>query len=1312
MGKLGPRLGSRKKAKRWAKGQSASCNPETQKYRNQALLRFSQSNKGSTGLTTESLQKHNAVQGLKTSNQIEIDDDESSTGTFKTYDTFASDYSNCSNISFSRFLNHFQTSSAIHKEMLAILAAITDVIKQQGGTESSTEYYAALMTSLEQVDNEESMAAHLSLLGMGLKTVPKNVLKVQFSQASHKLFQILTKYAASDNYLILRHCIGCLSHLLRVQEAAIWSNHSTIQVLDGILAFTVYAKPKVRKAAQHAICAILKGSDIMKIENNPPAYHPAAPHIAKHCLGQFENAGQPGTITTTLHVLTLLKDIVHQLPKSHVKSICEGLLRIMTLNNPLITSCCLQTFHSLFVSRPPETVLPPQLNAQIINALYDYQPAPGDTQPTLAWLAVMQEAHSNLVMNSEDLCASNISRIIEKAIELWISDNSEIVAGTSHTIKALLQICIVPLCDNETSITKYKTTVTKVIQLIRMGLKYQYNGAWHHVLHLIAVLFQIAGATCQKDLSPILIDLADLRDSHKFTYNSEVEYAVGAAVKSMGPELVLAKIPLQTSADAIDLRRSWLLPVLKDCVNNASLSYFINSMLPLAVMCEKKCNELKEKNDGIGAHSYELLTSQIWALLPSFCNNPRDIKDSFKSIARILGTAISERKDLRLSVMASLRKLITRSVENDNKDDVNELAKFAKNYLPLLFNLYTIKPNGSDEEGQRLAAFDTIKIYLTITSIELCGELFDKALEKLQEPNTDEFIKQAIYDLIRILTQYTDETRLQGLYKKCLPIFMSKKHPKEQKKAYRFLEEICASERQVCKEFVQKNYHAIQKVLIEASATLCTISKGARLRCIDHLFKNYPIEINEYFKTIVPEIVISTKELNEKCRATAYQLINNIADKLMSDVTSFNEYIQMLIVGLGGTPVYISATLLALANLTYTYNGSVGVKAIQEILGHTCNLLTTPTREIVLSALSYIKVYLSSLPTIIIGPNLSMIVQSMTKMTDDCKRHFRQKVRDILVKLVRKFGINIITDLVPASEEVLHKRLKNIRKIETRKQKAKEEKNSKGNDENDDEEEFNVKRRPKTIEEILADSDEEFDEVEDNDDEKSKKKGVRKAWIQENAENIVDLIDPSATKSITATKPGQSNLVIHKKKSKNSGFKMTEDGKLIIRDNDDDDDDDDDDNTNETTDNKKKKKNKLPFLGGDSEDDEDREDDEDDEDGKSVMSLKPGKRKRKLSGSTAASTVANSTYQAGGTGIHRPIKQVKVMKTAGAEYKSKKAKGDIKKKGKPDPYAYVPLTRAALNKRKKMKSAGRFKNIISGAKKGAKIGSKGKRRKQ
>lgn len=49
--------------------------------------------------------------------------------------------------------------------------------------------------------------------------------------------------------------------MLRAQEPIVWTNSSTARIFDGILAFTVHAKPKVRKAAQHAVCAVLKGLD-------------------------------------------------------------------------------------------------------------------------------------------------------------------------------------------------------------------------------------------------------------------------------------------------------------------------------------------------------------------------------------------------------------------------------------------------------------------------------------------------------------------------------------------------------------------------------------------------------------------------------------------------------------------------------------------------------------------------------------------------------------------------------------------------------------------------------------------------------------------------------------------------------------------------------------------------------------------------------------------------------------------------------------------------------------------------------------------
>lgn len=153
-----------------------------------------------------------------------------------------------------------------------------------------------------------------------------------------------------------------------------------------------------------------------------------------------------------------------------------------------------------------------------------------------------------------------------------------------------------------------------------------------------------------------------------------------------------------------------MLPVLKENIQFSTIEYFLKDILPLAVMCHNKAKQMSTNHDGIGAHSYELLYMQLWNLLPSFCNHPTDVKENFKSIAKILGTVLSEKKDLKLSVMASIRKLISNAKETEDEEELKELGRFAKNYLPILFNIYTTKPNGTDDEGKRLAALDTVKV--------------------------------------------------------------------------------------------------------------------------------------------------------------------------------------------------------------------------------------------------------------------------------------------------------------------------------------------------------------------------------------------------------------------------------------------------------------------------------------------------------------------------------------------------------------------------------------------------------------------------
>lgn len=163
------------KGKRWKKGQSGVSNPEAHKYRDEAKLRnfnFNRLTTGPSDLTTEALAKFDPTHHFKL-NDAELmdiggDNDNQSIASFESW---ASNWSDCTNATFNKVHKYWRSNSAMHKEVLAVLAAVTEVIKSNNGNENETEYFAALMTGLESVDASmvDSIAAFLYLISLAIK---------------------------------------------------------------------------------------------------------------------------------------------------------------------------------------------------------------------------------------------------------------------------------------------------------------------------------------------------------------------------------------------------------------------------------------------------------------------------------------------------------------------------------------------------------------------------------------------------------------------------------------------------------------------------------------------------------------------------------------------------------------------------------------------------------------------------------------------------------------------------------------------------------------------------------------------------------------------------------------------------------------------------------------------------------------------------------------------------------------------------------------------------------------------------------------
>ncbi|KAI2556822.1 RRP12-like protein isoform 3 [Homo sapiens] len=1180
------------KLKRWKKGHSSDSNPAICRHRQAARSRFFSRPSGRSDLTVDAVKLHNELQsgslrlGKSEAPETPMEEEAELVLTEKSSGTFLSGLSDCTNVTFSKVQRFWESNSAAHKEICAVLAAVTEVIRSQGGKETETEYFAAL----------------------------------------------------------------------------------------------------IRKAAQHGVCSVLKGSEFMF--EKAPAHHPAAISTAKFCIQEIEKSGGSKEATTTLHMLTLLKDLLPCFPEGLVKSCSETLLRVMTLSHVLVTACAMQAFHSLFHARPGLSTLSAELNAQIITALYDYVPSENDLQPLLAWLKVMEKAHINLVRLQWDLGLGHLPRFFGTAVTCLLSPHSQVLTAATQSLKEILKECVAPHMADIGSVTSSASgpaqSVAKMFRAVEEGLTYKFHAAWSSVLQLLCVFFEACGRQAHPVMRKCLQSLCDLRLSPHFPHTAALDQAVGAAVTSMGPEVVLQAVPLEIdgSEETLDFPRSWLLPVIRDHVQETRLGFFTTYFLPLANTLKSKAMDLAQAGSTVESKIYDTLQWQMWTLLPGFCTRPTDVAISFKGLARTLGMAISERPDLRVTVCQALRTLITKGCQAEA--DRAEVSRFAKNFLPILFNLYGQPVAAGDTPAPRRAVLETIRTYLTITDTQLVNSLLEKASEKVLDPASSDFTRLSVLDLVVALAPCADEAAISKLYSTIRPYLESKAHG-VQKKAYRVLEEVCASPQGPGALFVQSHLEDLKKTLLDSLRSTSSPAKRPRLKCLLHIVRKLSAEHKEFITALIPEVILCTKEVSVGARKNAFALLVEMGHAFLRFGSNQEEALQCYLVliypGLVGAVTMVSCSILALTHLLFEFKGLMGTSTVEQLLENVCLLLASRTRDVVKSALGFIKVAVTVMDVAHLAKHVQLVMEAIGKLSDDMRRHFRMKLRNLFTKFIRKFGFELVKRLLP---EEYHRVLVNIRKAEARakrhralSQAAVEE------EEEEEEEEEPAQGKGDSIEEILADSE---DEEDNEEEERSRGKEQRKlarqrsrAWLKEGGgDEPLNFLDPKVAQRVLATQPGPG-----RGRKKDHGFKVSADGRLIIR---------------EEADG-----NKMEEEEGAKGEDEEMADPMEDV----IIRNKKHQKLKHQKEAEEEELEIPPQYQAGGSGIHRPVAK-KAM--PGAEYKAKKAKGDVKKKGRPDPYAYIPLNRSKLNRRKKMKLQGQFKGLVKAARRGSQVGHKNRRK--
>lgn len=277
------------------------------------------------------------------------------------------------------------------------------------------------------------------------------------------------------------------------------------------------------------------------------------------------------------------------------------------------------------------------------------------------------------------------------------------------------------------------------------------------------------------------------------------------------------------------------MPLLREGITESTFEFFISHILVWALKCNENWHKYRATNEKRLAHVNELLCSQLWGLFPGFCRKPRDIKN-IKILGRdYLVKALTDTVNLRAPILDGLKELLT----NADDDGKRVLGMFARNFIPVLCNVYSTKPNGTYESELRTKTMEVIIEYLKIAPSDVLAQTFVNAKNehKKKEELGDSFASESIFDIIEHLAVYQSSEELKQLFDdvivKVLQQKMKKsieKLKKQQRKAYQLLLNILTASTEGSAEFIEENFEQIKNLILKSLKTTCNTTQAARLK--------------------------------------------------------------------------------------------------------------------------------------------------------------------------------------------------------------------------------------------------------------------------------------------------------------------------------------------------------------------------------------------------------------------------------------------------------------------------------------------------
>jgi ribosomal RNA-processing protein 12 len=1103
-------------------------------------------------------------------------------------------------------------------QVAVVLNAVEDILRDQSTEFTPTAYFAALLSLLQQaisdstILNRDLASSTVYLLDLFTPHTPAPLLRSKFSQILAHLAPALTHPEAEAP--LLRSSIGVLESLLVAQDGGGWATPqreiSPRRAMAGLLNLGLDERPKVRKRAQEALTKILKNAP-----PSPSLDHPASNMCAATTLTNVQELLKASDAQKKkkkggdhdprlIHSLQLVKAVAAAggWPSKKIEELCEILLRIARGGNEFLTMASLGVFEEIFGGLAEE-VGGGKLEV-VLEAITELRPSHNDSQLLPPWLAVVSRGYEVYAQVSPDEAFAGLPALFGQV--------SAFLQSSAHNIRTSTSQCLISLVDNlipEGSLLDITRTAENIFQRVAKIatdlLSVRYQGAWMEVFEVLGTVFDKLRWRSAPVLNEAVKIVGELRSNEGFQGKKQADEVITRAVHAMGPDAVLAILPLNLAKPASGQPgRAWMLPILRESIFNTKLAHFRKEMVPLSELFFQKVVDFGDgKEKTVEIKIFETLVGQIWDLLPGYCDLPTDLTETFdQSFAELLANVLYQKVDLRNSICKSLQNLVESNMavldmelDEDGEEDLvaqhqvskkqaqknlDHLAEFSGNMLAVLFNVYSstlpqfrgfilkcLNPFLSiTPHHELMSTFEKVSSMLESSLAELSAQTQAEKQKSKKDAGAMPPMAHTLMDLVITITPYLPSESYHILFEIFNATVNKDSDPQLQKKAYKVIPRLAETETGC--GALESQTDALQSLLIASSGTATPPARRDRLVALATMVEFLNKDDLHFVPSVLSEVVISAKEVNEKARTAAFDTLVVMGNKMRSGGTVVNrkvahmsddapdvpatleEYFTMVSAGLAGSaPHMVSASITALTRIMWEFKDEVDQNMLSELVSTLDLFLTSKNREIVRSVLGFVKVCVISLPKEMMEPRFKTLIPNLMVWSHEHKAHFKAKIKHIIERLIRRVGYEVVERYIPEEDKKL---VANIRKTrERRKRKKDEAKDSHNHGEEDQDSEDEPRRKNRfgnEFDEAIYGSESESDEAGSDvemDGARETKKGKKAhTYIVEGEEEPLDLLDRKSLAHISTTRPQKAGA----SKRRPTRAKFNEDGKLVIGD--------------------------------------------------------------------------------------------------------------------------------------------------------------------